>query len=185
MEGRNDLSEARISRHEDGCIEFNAYGWSLIKPLKLCFEGVQNDAEWSYFRLELAELEPCGVYENRNEIEYARPCEEVTEIDDETYAERSCWDEQLYDGEELSENARAIVRWFSGSIVIFQKTSFYNLANGRLDAYNGRHSKMNAERFRKHIEDLRGLVIQEGFNIRENRYKKDNLTTGGPRGGIH
>jgi serine/threonine protein kinase len=170
--GGNDLSEAKMSRHEAGCIEFKASGWSLIKPSKLSFEGVENDAEWSYFRLELAELEPCGVYEARDDTDYVRPCEEVTEIDNETYAERSCWDEDRYDDDELPENARTVVRWFSGSIVIFQKTSFYNLANGRLDAYNGRHSKLNAVRFRKHIEDLREIVIEKKFNIREVRYKK-------------
>jgi hypothetical protein len=79
--------------------------------LKLSFEGVHNDAEWSYFRLELTELEHCGVYEAGDGADYVRTSEEITEIDNETDAERSCWDEGQCDGE---NSPKMHELWFVG-----------------------------------------------------------------------
>jgi hypothetical protein len=100
-----------------------------------------------------------------------RACEELTEIDEHTYASRACWDENRYAGEELPDTARVIIRWFGGAFVIFQKTSFYNFVHGKLDAYSGRHNKMDAEQFRSHIEELRNAVQQRGLDLRAQRIR--------------
>lgn len=188
--GGMDLQGARMSVHEDGCIELHTSFWNVVKPISLTLETFPGDAQWNYLRLETSKLdpvdfkagedvdeEPCEQDEQDDDHEYGesqsedrvtshRLSEELTEIDQFTYAGRSCWDEGFYRGEELPETARVVVRWFGGAFVIFQKTSFYNLVHGKLDAYGARHNKMSAEQFRSHIEELRSGVEERGIDLR-------------------
>ncbi len=77
--GGLDLENVRLSK-EEGCIELDFQLIDIIKPKQLIFESFGYDPEWNYFRLELDELKPSGVYENidedelSDEIELDRDC---------------------------------------------------------------------------------------------------------------
>jgi serine/threonine-protein kinase len=67
--GGLDLERAVASRREPGCIELIANGMpTIVRPSRLMFESFGADAEWNYFRLETAELEPSGVYDEVGEL---------------------------------------------------------------------------------------------------------------------
>lgn len=150
--GGLDLEHATLSQREEGCIELVTNGLvSLLKPKSLQFEGFGAGEEWDYFRLECAFLEPSGVYESSS----LRGYEEVLDLGDGQYVNRAHWDNGEFDGEPLPEGARPISRYFEGVFVIFQKTSTYNRIPS---TYDGRHSKMGAEEFRNHIEQMIAAV---------------------------
>jgi len=195
--GGMDLEGARLSVHEPGCVELHTSFWNIVKPISLTMETFPGDAQWNYLRLETGRLDPAKVSGEesdrdddrrddhggqdeasalRNEdTSGERASEELTEIDERTYTSRACWDEGRYNGEELPESARVVIRWFGGAFVIFQKTSFYNFAHGKLDAYDGRHNTMNAEQFRAYIEVLRNGVQERGIDLRARRIQKRGL----------
>lgn len=96
----------------------------IIKPRALTFQAFDGQYEWAYFRLEPKELEPSGWYENLEGIK-----EELTEISPGDYADRKYWDLGSYEYDEtgreipLSSRARIIIRYFSGSFLVFFKGS--------------------------------------------------------------
>ena len=153
--GGLDLSGARFSEREVGCIELEFGGINhLLKPRRLMFESFGYETEWNYFRLEADNLEPSGTYEHYDE-KYAH--EEVTDLGEEGYIDRGYWDEGEYRGERLPPDARAIGRHFRGAFVIFEKTSRYNKVPG---TYDGRHNKMDAEAFRAYIAKVVSMLKQ-------------------------
>jgi hypothetical protein len=168
--GGNDLLQARLSEHEEGCIELILGRCNLVRPINLSFEGFPDGPEWNYFRLETGTLAACGAYEE--EPEFPRISEDVTEINSHVYAELSCWDDDRYENGPVPATARPVTRWFTGAFIIFQKTSFYNLAEGRLDAYSGRHNEMDAVDFRSHVEELRDVVRTQGIDLRSSRIQQ-------------
>lgn len=142
--GGLDIEGSRLSR-EEGCIEINTGGLiDVLRPNRLIFHSFQSDAEWFYFRIETLELKPSGVYEVTN-----RSDEEVLEIQPGEYISRVYWDQGEWQGKELPETARVVTRHFSGSFVIFRKTSMYNLTSS---TYDGRHDKMSDDEFREYIQ---------------------------------
>ena len=170
--GGNDFSAAQVSEQEAGCIEIKALSWNLLKPLRLVFHGFPDSAEWSYFRLESDTLAPCGVYESDDG--HGRECEEVTRVNLLTYADRGCWDDGYFQGSELPDAAHPLVRWFGGSFVFFQKTSFYNLVKGRrgaLDAYRGRHNQMSDLEFLGFVSEMKRISEERGIDLRSGRYE--------------
>lgn len=146
--GGNDLTGVSKS-NEEGCIELNTDGiFNVIKPKELTFEEITLDNEWSYFRIELEELQPSGIYKS---LYY--PTEELTELRAGKYVDRNIWDEGEYRGKPLPKSARVVIRFFSGAFVIFKKTSIYNRTGLKDDAYDGKHSKMSADAFRHYIQE--------------------------------
>ncbi len=198
--GGNDLKSVRLSDHEPGCIEMLTPRPNIVKPLKLTFEGFDNDPEWNYFRLEAAPLDPCpefnasveseegdegdegdeegtDIAQNDHEL-FESYDEEGTEISSSKYAPFDCWNYGEFEGKELPETARPVVRWLRGTFVIFSKTSFYNHAPGQLDAYDGRHNKMTEQEFREHIEQMRAIVKERNFDwlgLRRPTTKKERV----------
>ena len=153
--GGMDLRSASVSEHESGCIEMDTGGIDLVRPLKLTFELIEEAIEMSYFRLELSPLEASDVYD----FDEARRREEVLRLGDSgRYVSRSYWDIGEFDCEPLPEGSRPVSRFFNGSFVITGKASPYNLAHGALDAYDGRHDKMSAEKFRDHMQEFAAAV---------------------------
>lgn len=146
--GGLDLEKAMQSKREPGCIELVTDGYfGIVKPKRLLFESFNDDPQWNYFRLETCDLEPSGVYGEDGIPEDWRD-EELTDVGGEIYADRSCWDNDEYNGKALPEGSRVVTRYFNGSFVIFQKSSDYNW---NLDTYDARHDTMNADDFRAHI----------------------------------
>jgi hypothetical protein len=142
--GGLDVESSKLSI-EINCIEIFAGLTSILKPKRLTFESFK-DPIWNYFRLETEELEPSGVYKEK---EY--PSEELIEIESGKYFNRSYWDEGEYQGQKLPNTARVLTRHLKGTFVIFAKSSYYNRNSSTYDA---RHNKMTSEEFRTYIENI-------------------------------
>ena len=132
----------------------------IVKPRVLSFQSFNKAYEWAYFRLETKELEPSGWYENLTGIK-----EELTEISPGDYADRKYWDLGSYEYDEtgreipLSSRARIVIRYFSGSFVIFAKGSAYHEISSSFD---GTHSKMTEEEFKAYIGGTVKMLRKEG-----------------------
>ena len=152
--GGLDLEDARLSI-EEGCIELDFKLIDIVKPKRLIFESFGYNPEWNYFRLELDELKPSGVYKTEEgeepyEVKYDN--EEVSELYPGQYEDFDILEERSYYqelGYEIPDNARQVTRWFRGSFVIFNKRSIYNL---NPSTYDARHNKMSTEEFRDYIQ---------------------------------
>lgn len=142
--GGMDIKSSQLSV-EPNCIEIFTGLTDILKPKCMTFESF-SDPIWNYFRIETQELEPSGVYKDK---EY--PSEELTEIESGKYVDRSYWDEGEYEGEKLPKTARVLTRHLKGSFVIFAKSSHYNRNSSTYDA---RHNKMTSEEFRVYIENI-------------------------------
>lgn len=176
--GGLDLESACVSEHEPDCIEMFFPRKHIVKPSRLMFEGFPDDPGWNYFRLEAGALEPCPAFKKHNSVDDEElpeaetevgPLresyeEEGTEISPGAYAPFDCWEYGEFEGQELPETAQPIVRCLGGAFVIVSKTSFYNFAPGKLDAYDGRHNRMTAEEFRAHIEEMRAIVLEHNID---------------------
>ncbi len=165
--GGLDFDHVVKSQNEAGCIELHFEYAVLVKPLRLQFESFANETQWNYFRLECAELEPSGVYNNYDDQE----SEELTDLGDGRYVNRSYWDNNSYHGAPLGPDARVLVRYFGGAFVIFQKSSQYNYGGGKLDGYDGRHNRMTSDVFREYIDRYR-----IAYNTREAKREAEKLS---------
>ncbi|GAK09015.1 hypothetical protein JCM19038_2825 [Geomicrobium sp. JCM 19038] len=83
--------------------------------------------------------------------------EELCEIAPLEYVHRSAWDENMYGVEELSDEARLIVR-MKGKFLIVPKKSFYNSVP---ETYDGRHHQMGRYGFKDHMESLMRMFNEE------------------------
>lgn len=159
--GGLDVEGADISV-EDNCIEINTGGLiEILKPSRLIFHSFNADPQWNYFRIETLNLEPSGIYEDKDYSDEENESspeenlsnfysdEELCELSPGVYISSIYWDEGEYDGEKLPTSARVVTRHFKGSFVIFQKTSIYNRNSS---TYDGRHNKMTDEEFRNYIQ---------------------------------
>lgn len=164
--GGLDLENARLS-NEDGCIELDFQLIDIVKPKRLLFESFGFDPEWNYFRLELDELKPSGVYEIEDDEEpYEKTHNEefVAELYPGQYNKpdiveyRSEYQDMGYD---IPKTARTISRIFRGTFVIFNKRSTYNLTSS---TYDGRHNKMNTDEFRNYIQKNINRIREEDEN---------------------
>lgn len=155
ISGGLDLEDVRLS-HEDGCIELDFQLIHIVKPKRLIFESFGDNHEWNYFRLETEELEPSGVYEEREE-DYE---EAVSELSPGQYypyyimEDPSCYKDDY----SITDFSRHITRGFRGSFVIFCKRSPYNLD---ASTYDGRHNEMTTDEFRKYIQRNVNLCRKE------------------------
>lgn len=150
--GGVDVASVRRSS-EDGCIELvirdrMAY---VVRPKRVTLEHFPDAPLETFLLVELDELEPTGVYEG-----LARSVEELIEVDRE-YVERSHWDEGTLGEDEdgdprpLPRDARLVVRFFGGKIMVVSKGSIWN---GIPATYDGRHSRMEAAEIRRQIAGI-------------------------------
>jgi serine/threonine-protein kinase len=174
--GGNDLEGAELAS-EEGCIALIAGGGpEIVRPRRLLLELIPAQVEWSYFRLEVDELEPAldrddddhddvdgdVVEEDQRDHRVATrdslgfgEVEEAVEIAPGEYIERMYWDEGWYGYDEggeplpLPASARLVSRCLRGDFVIFAKLSPYNLDSSTYDA---RHAKLSTDQFREYIE---------------------------------
>lgn len=145
--GGLDLDSAELS-NEPGCIELDLNGLiEIVKPEKLVYEKIEDNHEWSYFRLETLPFAGSGLYELPKDFYY----EEVVELRPGKFISRSAWDAQEYNGEPLPKSARVVSRLIKGgALVIFKKMSYYNHNSA---TYDGRHETLGAAGFKQHIMD--------------------------------
>ncbi|QXP74676.1 protein kinase [Tenacibaculum sp. AHE15PA] len=144
--GGLDMEGAKLS-NELGLIELDCGIPYLLKPKRLMFNSFNSDFEWNYFYLELEKIEPIySEYSGSEQIVELEPLE-YKEYD---YIEN--YYEKYDDGyNHRPEKHRSIIRLTEGNLVIFRKTSSYNLTPS---TYDGRHGEMGAEEFRKYIKKL-------------------------------
>lgn len=151
--GGMDITGVARSR-EEGCIELVvsprvAY---LVRPARLTIEFFPNSPIESFLLLELGQLPPTGVYERRS-----RDSEELVELPSGDYLNRSHWDERILGYDDggypipLPEEARLIVRWFSGKVLVVSKASIWNSVP---ETYDGRHTRMAAAEIRSQIDEV-------------------------------
>lgn len=159
--GRLNLKRGEDSSEPD-CLDlhFVDHPVCIIKPQVLNFQSFGQAYEWAYFRLETKDLEPSGWYPNLTGIK-----EELTEISPGDYADRKYWDLGSYEYDEtgreipLSSRARIVIRYFSGSFVIFAKDSVYHEISFLSD---GTHLKMNEEEFKANISTKVRMLKKRG-----------------------
>lgn len=147
--GGVDIIAVQPSR-ERGCIELVlaekvAY---VVRPERVTLERFPDAPLESFLLVELGELRPTGVYE-----EVSRQMEELVDVDGE-YVSRSHWDEGSLGEDEsgysipLPDDARLIVRFLGGKVLVVSKQSIWNGVN---ETYDGRHSRMPAGEIRRQI----------------------------------
>lgn len=143
--GGLDLTYAVIS-HESDCIELICSELIyIVKPKKLSFEFINDEAEWNYFLLETENLKPT-VLNHGQQDDYA---EEVYEISPAQYI-------SLEEFENMSKadidalKPRHVCRYLKGSFVFFHKDSVYNKS---VSKYRGEHDKMA-------IGDFHDTIVQ-------------------------
>lgn len=161
--GGLDLSGAEMSRGEPRCIVLKLQGTHvLVRPDELELLAPEGDTlgEWTYFRLGCAVLAPSGVYEADDDFKY----EELVELSPGKYLERSAWDNDFYvnaSGNKVSwpATARTLSRYFEGAFLLFPKASAFNAIN----TYDGKHSKVSAEEFARHIRAVVKQLHSEGL----------------------
>ena len=145
--GGNTFIDAIPANEEDFiALKITNKWYYTFKPKKLTYESFGVDAQWNYFRLEIETTQRTDVY-GANKYDYS--FEEVVEIEQNVYVERSCWDENEYKGEILPKTAKLLCRYIKGCFVIFSTRSIYNRVS---ETYDGRHNTMKEGEFRDYIE---------------------------------
>lgn len=158
--GGQDLNYVEMAG-EEGCLLLRAGGCNyVLKPANLIVENVDKDFEWSYFRLELENLDP--IYEESTDREY------LTEDVPGNYISWKCGNYGYYeDDTKLPHGYKMVDRFLKGSFVFFSKASPYNKVSG---AYDARHNNMNASRFRKYIEKMKEDFLLIDYNFFKQKY---------------
>jgi serine/threonine-protein kinase len=139
--GGLDLLGANFAS-DNNSIELNFGRIYICEPSSLQFESFDADKDWFYFRLETNVLKP------KLEKHSHRECfEDLIELRTGEFVEL----EKQNDDDIFRNFYRDVTIILSGSIVIFSKSSVYNAVSS---TYDGRHSKMSAETFRKYISEI-------------------------------
>lgn len=172
--GGMDLYDCRESV-EEGCIELDCGYIEIVKPKRMIYESFSYNHDWNYFRLELDELNPSGVYDKEyyQESDY----EEVSEISPGVYDDFNLVEffTDYAESHHLTEYSRHVTRWLKGCFVIFCKRSAYNADSS---TYDGRHNKYSTDEFRKYIEENINVFkenekkLPESEKIKRNEIKK-------------
>lgn len=137
--GGLDITGCEISSQRDDLIEILTGIPNVCYPRRLVFDSICGEVEWSYFRLELNELEPSGFYSDK------------MIIDEEVY-ENFTGELMPYSEYEPEGPCRHIMRLLKGTILIVPKMCYYNNIPS---TYDGRHNKYNHDFFRTIMENYR------------------------------
>lgn len=147
--GGLDLTGARLSRDSQGIdLEFGGLVFEA-QPEKLVYERISEDFQWSYFRLELKTIEP--QFKQFVVDPYMEEYGEVTYADGKIDAIPLGKYNDMDENEIKRLNARHVVRYLKGSLVVFHKNSLYNQL---VSQYRGEHEHLSVEEFRRQIIEL-------------------------------
>ncbi len=120
------------------------------------FEYIEESPVDSFFLVEAGFVEKTDVYDEVNGCS-----EELVEVEEGYYVNRSVWESRFYfnskKGEyvNLPDEAKLIKRYLRGKFLIVAKASLWNRDNS---TYDGRHNRMSALKIRQTIN----RAIQEG-----------------------
>lgn len=142
-EGGADLTDAAIA-YESDCIELIcAEKVYIVKPKKLSFEFINDEAEWNYFLLETEKLKPITMEPDQQD-NYA---EKVYEISPAQYIAFEEF-ENMPKADVDTFKSRYVCRYLKGSFVFFHKDSVYKKS---VSKYSGEHDKMSSKVFHETI----------------------------------
>jgi serine/threonine-protein kinase len=140
---------------EPGCVEFGVSERSVfvVKPDRLHLVRIDADPAESFLLLQLAEIEPSGVYDKKT---LQRDQEDLAEIPGEGYVSRVGNEHGVYydaDGyeRELPDEYIIKTRFFKGQFLIVAKASIWNSLP---ETYDGRHNRMSIDEVRAAVETL-------------------------------
>lgn len=151
--GGLDLEGCRFSGLETDCIELDFSSIPhIVKPRYLSFDSVGNEQQFSYFRLELENLEPTGVC-GQPLYDY----EELAVVNG-MYVDRYFYDAGEYGGKPLPKGSRVIRREWGGAILVFCKVSPYNKIPM---TYDEKYAKMNKQDFHKLIVSINSELAKK------------------------
>lgn len=148
-------SRAGLTRAEPGAeagclaLHFEEQPVCIVKPEYLSFEYLCERADWSYFRLQAADMADSGWYQKLTDVK-----EELIELRPGEYIHRSFWERGTYEMDETGSElpfpreARMVDRYLKGVFVIFSKGSAYRDMEETHKAF---HAKMSAEAFRAYV----------------------------------
>lgn len=159
-------------------INFGFNMHNIFKVKRLVWELPNEDPEFSYFRLEIENIEP--IYPEAVEALRKWMIEQKFEYTLEIVNEDLIINEdgQYEPYREDEEQALFhVTRWFNGSFLIVPKGSIYNTIHA---TYDGRHSKFSVEDFREYMEALQYIYNHEKlrpyfWTIAESNPTEDNL----------
>lgn len=152
--GGMDLIDIKLFEEVEEDMVILSFGLNMLNVFKvkrLIWELPNEDPKFSYFRLEFERVNP--IFPNAVE-----ELEKWFKSQGEGYNDKIVSEdliinngkyEHYYEGDE--ETHFNVTRWFGGSFLIVSKGSIYNAIQ---NAYDGRHSKFNADDFRKYMEIL-------------------------------
>jgi len=158
--GGHDFRAVRLST-EKGCLEFEVTRGLVyvVKPRSLTLERIDLSIPESFLVLELDDLKPSEFYARSDDAEESgdrvsrrhRMSEMVVDLGGGEYADREVWDRGYLSNEDepLPEDARSVVRFFSGRVMLVTKGSLWN---GAARTYDGIHQGMTNGDIRAGIE---------------------------------
>lgn len=153
--GGLDLTNAAISYESDSIELICGELIYIVKPKKLSFEYINDEAEWNYFLLETENLKPTAL----NLCQQDDYTEEVYEISPAQYISLEVF-ENMSKTDIDTLKPRHICRYLKGSFVFFHKDSVYNKS---VSKYKGEHDKMSSDKF--HDAIVRLAQITHGDNV--------------------
>ena len=135
--GGLDLTNAAISYESESIELICGELIYIVKPKKLSFEFINDEAEWNYFLLETENLKPIVQQE---QDEYSEEFYETSPAQYISLEEFENMPKSVID----AIKPRRVCRYLKGSFVFFHKDSIYNQ---RISKYKGEHDKMTSGDF--------------------------------------
>ena len=147
--GGLDFSYCENATEEDCVYLYDTLGLChIIKPKRLIFKGFEEDFGWSYFLLELEEMEP--IFSKYGNISYEFLIEDYPgNYVDAKYATYKVYDYET--GKKFPDGYKEVRRYFKGKFLFVLKGGPYNAINA---VYDGRHAMCSNEDFGKYIEHI-------------------------------
>lgn len=147
-QGGNDFVEAEKANEEDYVYIYDSLNNpSLLKPKALYYERFANSPEWSYFLLEIENVNPIL---SKTISGYEMLVEDYPAH----YVSAEYYQYGVYDydsGEKLPEGSKLVYRYFSGKFLFVLKYGPYNRISS---VYDGRHANLTNEQIRKYTLNL-------------------------------
>ena len=153
--GGMDLIDIKLFEKIEENMVVLSFGFNMnhvFKVKRLIWELPNEDSEFSYFRLEFDKINPIypDVVEELEAWKKSQNLEYINkDVSEDLIVNNNGEYEHYYEDDEIANFS--VTRWFDGSFLIVPKGSIYNAIS---NAYDGRHSKFNAEEFREYMEML-------------------------------
>jgi len=157
--GDEDLRSVRASK--DGLLEWSGDDDSLdkyarvVKPVRLVFSNPGNQTHEAHFILEVDAM-PAALHDG---YANADGIEECVELAKGSYAPRSAWDNNEFQGKPLPESARLVIRATKpGRYALFGRGAIYcKIRDSTFDAYSAFHN--DAAQFEMMVAKMAAIEI--------------------------